>query len=325
MSKDYLSIDISDLRINFVEGRKVDDEIFINKMFFVENNSGFYRDNEIIDPEALGKIIKAAVRKNKVKTKKAIVTVSPVHVEIKEKVIDRVDENLILDLVKVELLSEEINIDDYELQVILDENARESDELNLKIKVYMMKKQFVSSVKATLKASGLVDVYLDLSSNALIKLHRHLLNINTMNHEYSVSEREDVTVMYVDISNQSMQVNVMKGYQQEIYRRQDNYAYPFLVSGEDFSDTVIDQIIDSIETTSRYYKSTKVGNYIDEIFVYGFNDRFEKCEHITELMMDRLMTNVNPLVNIDGVLIGNVDENVNISSYLNAINALIRL
>ncbi len=325
MSKDYLSIDISDLRINFVEGRKVDDEIYIKKMFYVDNNSGFYREGEIIDSEALGKIIKTVIRKNKAGTKKAIVTLAPTYVEIKEKIIDRVDENLILDLVKVELLSDEINFDEFEVQIIVDEKAKESDELNLKVKVYLMKKQFVSSLRATLKASGLVDVHLDLTSNGLIKLHRHLMKINTLNHEYSLSEREDVTVMYIDLSNQNIQVNVMKGYQQELYRKQDNHAFNSLVSGENFEDSVIDQFIDGIELTSRYYKSTQVGNYIDEIFVYGFNDRFERVEYITELMIDRLMTNVNPLVNIDGVLYGSVDENVNISSYLNAINALIRL
>ncbi len=325
MSKDYLSIDISDLRINFVEGRKVDDEIYIKKMFYIENNSGFYRDGEIIDPEALGKIIKTAVRKNKVSTKKAIVTTSPTYVEIKEKIIDRVDENLVLDLVKVELLSDEINFDEFEVQIIVDEKAVESDELNLKVKVYLMKKEFVSSLRATLKASGLVDIHLDLTSNALIKLHRHLMKINTMNNEYSISEREDVTVMYIDLSNQNMQVNIMKGYHQELYRKQDNYAFSALVASENFEDSMIDQFIDGVEITSRYYKSTKVGNYIDEIFVYGFNDRFERVDYITDLMVDRLMTNVNPLLNIDGVLNGNIDENVNISSYLNAINALIRL
>ncbi len=325
MSKDYLSIDISDLRINFVEGRQVENEIYIKKMFFVENNSGFFRDGEIIDSEALGKIIKNEIRKNKVKTKNAIVTVSPVNVEIKEKTIDKVDESLILDIVKVELLSDEINLDEFEIQVLLDEKSSDLDELNHKVKIYLMKKQFVNSVRSTLKACGLEAVHLDLTSNALVKLHKLILNVNILNNEYTMTEREEATVMYLDLSNQRIQVNIMKGYQQELYRSQDNHLFESFVSGEDTENAVIEQFVDALELTSRYYKSTMVGNYIDEIFVYGFDDRMENIDYYTEIMTDRLLTNVNPLVNIDGIIYGNIDENVNISSYLNAINALIRL
>lgn len=325
MSKNYLSIEISDIRINFVEGRQEGNEIHIEKMFFIPNNHGFIRNGEIIDPVAIGKLVKTALRKNKVKAKKAIVNISPKQVMVKEKTIDKVADNVVNDMIKVELLGDDINLEEYEMQLTIDYSNENVEELTMDVKVHLMPRKHVEDIRNILKFAGLVDLYLDLTNNSLYKLHRHILKANNFNDEYSITEREDATIMYLDLSNESVQVNIFKGYHLELYRSQDNMVFDYLFSHENVDVETLDKFIDSIELTSRYYKSTQVGNYIDEVFFYGFNEKHQNLDYVTEQLGDKLSTNVNPLVHLNGIITGNIDENSDISCYLNAISALIRL
>lgn len=325
MSKDYLSIDISDLRISFVVGKQEGNTINVKKMFSVDNDSGFFREGEIIDVNEFAKIIKDQLKKNKVRTKNAVVTVSPKLIEIKDMTIDKVEEAVIPDMLKLELLSEEVFLDNYEMQFIVDYRAGLEDELSHKVKVYLMNRKLVDDIRTVLKACGLKPAYFDITSNALTKLHSLILDANKTNEEYIQAEREDAAVMYIDLSNEFVQVNVMKGYKQELYRSQENHLYKKQKAGEEIDNRLIDEFIDSIELTTRYYKSMSVGNYIDEVFVYGYSGDKIEDSYAKITMTERLMTNVNFLTHINGIVVGNVDEDTDLSAYFNAINALIRL
>lgn len=325
MVKEFLSIDISDIRINFVVGRYEEDNINISKMFYIENDIGFFLENEIIDPIAFGKILKECIKKNKVKTKSAIVTVSPKNVEVRDIVIDKVNEEIIEDIVKVELIGQGVELDNYEIQCLFDNNFNEINDTKYKIKAFLMDRKFVSDIRKVLKTCGLKAIHLDISSNGLNKLHRFILDNNKYNEEYTVIEREDATVMYVDLSNKSMYVSIMKGYEEELYRSQDNYIYNAFLKGDWITNEEMKLFSDSIELTCRYYKSTKVGNYVDEVFIYGYNNIDKRLNYLVEVLEEKLLTNVNPLVSIDGILNGNISDDEDISSYLKAINGLIRL
>lgn len=325
MSKDFLSIDISDMRINFVVGKYENGNIDVSKMFYVKNNNVFV-ENEIIDVRNMGKIIKKAIIENKVKIKNTIVTVSPKNVEIREIIIDKVQDDIVKDVVKVELIGQGFDIDNYEMQLIQDKKYSEVDSLKYKFKVFLMKRKLVEDIREVLNICRLKAVYLDITNNGLNKLHKLILDKNSDNKDYTRIEREDVTVMYLDLSNKSIQVNIIKGYVQELYRSQDNVIYNAISNNRVLKDEEIISFIDGIGLTNRYYKSTKVGNYIDEIFIYGYNNIDDNMVNLTNILSENLLTSVNLLNSINGVLYKNLKEiDENISCYLNAINSLIRL
>ncbi len=325
MSKDYLSIDISDNRINFVVGRQVEQQIYIDDMFYLEDKNDFYRDGVILDFEEFTSSIKNTIKKHKVKAKNAIITVSQNFVDTKELVVDRVDGSVLMDMVKVELISQEVVLDDYELQIIVDYEASKADELTYKVKAYLMSKKFIGEIRKMLKECKLTPAYFDLTSNAITKLHSLVLKSNEFSTDYSVTERQEATVMYVDISNINAQVVIMKGETLELYRSQDNSLFLALFEESDITDAMTNEFINAVELTNKSYKSKSVGNYIDEIFIYGYNNRNNKAVEIKERMSSNLMTNVNQLSGISGILTGNISDEDDVSSYINAITALIRL
>ncbi len=325
MSKDYISIDISDNRINFVVGRQVDQQILIKDMFYLEDKNDFYRDGVILDFNDFTSSIKHALKKHKVKTKNAIVSVSPNFVDYKTLEIDRVDESILLDMVKVELLSQDVLLDDYELQILVDYEASKADELTYKVKAFLMSKKFIGDIRKALKDCKLTPAHLDITSNTISKLHSLVLKSNEFSTEYTLTERKEATVMYIDIANINAQVVIMKGINQELYRSQDNSLFLALFENKNATDTMINEFINSVELINKSYKSKSVGNYIDEIFVYGFNDDTEKTAEVQAKMVERLQTNVNHLSSISGIVTGNVSDEDDISSYINAITALIRL
>ncbi len=325
MSKDYLSIDISDNRINFVVGKQVDQQIYIKDMFYLEDKNDFYRDGVILDFNEFTTSIKHTLKKHKVKTKNAIISVSPNFVDLKTLEIDRVDDNILIDMVKVELLNQDVMLDDYELQVLIDYEASKDDELTYKIKAFLMSKKFVDDIRKALKVCKLTPIHLDITSNTISKLHTLVLKNNEFSTDYTLTERQEATVMYVDIANINAQVVIMKGNNQELYRSQDNSLFLALFEGREITDTMINDFINSVELINKSYKSKSVGNYIDEIFVYGYNNRTEKALEIKDKMFERFQTNVNQLSNINGIVTGNINDEDDISSYINAITALIRL
>ncbi len=325
MSKDYLSIDISDNRINFVVGRQSEQQIYIEEMFYLEDKNDFYRDGVILDFEEFTSSIKQALKKRKIKTKNAIITVSQNFVDTKELVIDRVEDNVLMDMVKVELLSQEVVLDDFELQVLIDYEASKSDELTYKVKAFLMSKKFIDEIRKMLKACKLTPAYFDLTSNSIAKLHSLVLKNNEFSKDYTLTERQEATVMYIDISNINAQVVVMKGENLELYRSQDNNLFLAIFEESEINETMISEFIKSVELTNKSYKSKSVGNYIDDIFIYGYNNRTDKAIEIVERLSNELLTNVNQLSNINGILTGNISEDDDVSSYINAITALIRL
>ncbi len=324
MSKDYLSIDISDNRINFVVGKQIDQQIFIKDMFYLEDKNDFYRDGVILDFNEFAASIKHTLKKHNVKAKNAIVSVSPNFVDYKTLDIDRVDDNILLDMVKVELLSQDVVLDDYELQVLVDYEASKADELTYKVKVFLMSKKFIDEIRKALKVCKLTPMHLDITSNTISKLHSLVLKNNEFSSEYSLIERQEATVMYIDIANINAQVVIMKGNNQELYRSQDNSLFLALFEDRDATEAMINEFINSVELINKSYKSKSVGNYIDEIFVYGYNEKTMKTREVQLKMVEILHTNVNQLSNINGIITGNISEEDDISSYVNAITGLIR-
>lgn len=324
MAKNYLSIDISDSRVNCVIGRSDNNNIFINKVFHMDNVDGYFNDGEFIDVQAFARDFKNELKKNKVKVKDAIVTLPQKKVEMIEKKIERVEEKLIYEMIKIELLSDEIDIDQYEINLIVDPEDN-TDELTYNVKVYLMPRKLVEDIKQVLKECGLKPVFLDINTNGIKKLHKTILDAFDTSSEFSKVEKDDLTVMYIDVANTFTQVNIMKGRKQELVRTQENQIYESLTFQREAKDEEIEGFINSLELTTRYYKSKQVGNYIDEIFFYGFDINISRLDEVREVIGERLGTNTNPLLAVNGVVFGNIDEDFNASYYVNAMSALIRV
>ncbi len=324
MSKDYLSIEISEYRINFVVGHSSLDGIHITKMFSIENSNTYLLDGNKIDSEILIKDIRNALKTNKVNVKDTIVTLSPKFVEVVEKTIEKIDESLIEEMIKIELISDGVILDDFEIQLMVDDIKDNINEL-YKVKIYLMSKELIESILDMLKKLGKKPCYLDLNNNGVDKLHNKVLELNANHPDYTLFEREDTTVMYVDFSSKSLLVSIMKGTNQELYRIQENQLYSVLYDDkkEDLLN-IYDRFIDSLEITNRYYKGLGIGNYIDEVYFYGFNSKYEVMDPLAEELADRIGANVNTLSGVNGVING-IDDDTDISSYFNALNALIRL
>lgn len=348
--KSILSIDIGSQNIKIVEGVYSAGKVTVNKAVTIPTPSDSFYDGQFTDKEKLEQTISSIIRKEGIKTKNISFTLEST---------DTISREIVLPLAKPQELEQiigfevdqylPIEIDRYVLQHKIIGEFEEDEVKKVNILVVALPKSIAENYLDLGTNMGLLPHFLDTHSNAIHKLLPAKVSVND---SYPL---EGQTIAAIDLGHQFINLTIINKGQFEFSRLLNkggkdidtNIANLFNLTLEEASakklevkninhdidedtsanmltgivkETIIDWL-DEIQRIFRYYTSRTTGNAIDTICIYGGSSNIEGIgAYIQEFF------NV-PTFKIDGlnnVKLNTKTEDGSISSYINAIGAIMR-
>lgn len=346
ISKKIVSIDIGSYETKVVEGKQTSNGIVIDKYFSFLTPEGIYENGYIIDKELLYYLLKEEIKRNKVKSDIAYITVKSSSIITREVVLPFVGGEEINGILRFQL-DEYIPVDpeDYVVQHKIIGRFEEEGIAKLNILLIATPKQIVESHFQLLKDLELKPSVLDFQSNGITKL----INYNSLiNGKYKT---EDMTIATIDLGFFNTNVTISKNGLMEVSRTVETggddlnsnilnvFEYTKKQVEEkkrsienvarledeytdenrfvDIVKTSIKGIMDKISTVFRYYYSRETGNEINMILLNG------GLSNISGI--DSLFSNY---YNIPTVRIEKLDRiffSEDLNKYINCIGSLIRI
>lgn len=317
----YVSIDMSNDRAKCVVGGYSDGMLTVNKMFIVDFGEKLYDNGKVIDKNKLEVAIKNAFSLNNVKTKDVITLIETNAALVREIFVPKVDGEDLIDVINMEIANSfPINPDEYIIECRILGEVQEALQPKYKLLVAAAPKIMIEELAEFFRSIGLRIKIIDLNSNAINKIHSEILKKHSDNPDYTLAERAQNTIAYLGIDGECVEVSIFNGEQYEFNRsikiEQNTNEL------KQNSDEALAAIATHIEVAFKYYTSRKVGNAIDEVFLYGDVERIKGLENF---VTDKLDMPVNTITRLNGVIDKNDVQTEKMTEYINAIGALIRL
>lgn len=346
-SKLVLSIDLGSNLIKVVEGKYQKKILSIHKLIELNTPGGAIIDGRIIDSEAILDVLQNLITKNNIKAKEVIITTNSSSIINRDILIPPVAKDEIETVVRYEIQQYlPINLDDYVIQFIFLDEVVDDTGMKLKINVTAFPEKMALSYYNLINSLDLNPYVLDVNYNSINKL----ANIGEFTLNYGQSM--EGTVAFIDMGATSINVSILKDGKLDFTRMikagGDNIDYALsesinmsiksteflkmrevdLVStDEENLQTIpikraIDEILEEVERIIQFYKNKTKSN-IDKLYIYGGVSKFK---NIDAYLSERLNIKVLKIKEIKNVNLGNGDLfNDELSTYLNAIGAVIRL
>lgn len=317
----YVSIDMSNDRAKCVVGGYVDGTLTVNKMFFVEFGEKLYDNGKIIDKNKLEVAIKNAFELNNVKTKEVITLIETNAALVREIFVPKVEGEDLEDVINMEIANNfPINAEDYVIECRILGEIQESIQTKYKLLVAAAPKIIIEELSEFFKSIGFKIKIIDLNSNAINKLHNEILRKHKDNPDYTEAEKEQSTIAYLGIDGECVEVSIFNGGQYE-FNRSIKIEQDIKELKRNSAETLA-IIADHIEVAFKYYTSRKVGNAIDEVFLYG---DVEYIKGLESFVTNKLDMPVNTITRLNGIIDKGDAQAEKLTEYINAIGALIRL
>ncbi len=345
-----VSIDIGTYYIKIVSGKGNKNGVSIDTMNMVETSPGSYSDGQIIDINKMKDSIEEVLKREKIKAKSAICTLESTSVIMRELEVPVIKKKEMMEMIKLEVQQYlPVDLKEYIIQYKKIKEFDDNGNKKARILTVAMPKIIVNNYNQLLKMLRLKPMALDINSNALDKLFDEKTIINeSFNFENKTVALMDIGYSYIHIvilhngvfqfnrllnlGAKDIDSNIANSFNltlEEAMKKKEEIESLNEVSNETISSHImmndiikstIDSWIGDIERLFKYYTSKKVGNKIDKIFIHGQTSKFEGMDKYLEELLDISVSKIKSLNNVD---ISKTD-NKNLTSYINAIGAMIR-
>ena len=331
--KKAISIDIGSENTKVVVGRYHKNKVSIDKAFSFKTPKGSIDDGHIKDIDNLAMAINDALDSNNVKNDNVIFTTNSTSIINRTIIIPKVNEDEIESVIKYEVQQYlPINLEDHMIQYnVLGEKVIDGNE-KLEVLIVVYPNKMVYSYAELVNKIGGKPYALDLNYNSKRKAYyvmnpeikesilnialtimrdNELILIKTTKSGGNYLNSKISKVLEISLENAEMQ----KRENCNLMNREEGPL-------EHVVREVVDSWFDEASRIIKYYKSKNTQNNIDKIYICGGSSNIKGLERYVSTKLNMKVKIVQGNSNIEfkkGV------EEVNISEYINAIGALIRL
>lgn len=344
-NKNILSIDIGSYEIKIIEAKKNNNIIQVNKTFSILTPEGCYEDGHIKNEKVLMEAIRDEIKKNKVSSKIAYLTIKSTAIITRDIPFPLVEPKEIDSMLKFQL-SEYLPMDisRYVIQHKIIGKAFDGEKERLNVLIVAVPKDIVEKHYFLLSELKLKPETLDYQSNSISKL---IWFIDSINNDLFISDKAIAAIdlgysstnisiikngklqtsRAVEIGGEDLDDNILSLFEydkKELLEKKSNINDISIIS-DNYSDynrlvnvtkNTVESIIDKLESIIKYYISKEIGNEINMILLYGGLSQIKG--------VDMLFSNY---FNIDAVIINDLDKvniQANPNKYLNCISAVLR-
>lgn len=338
--KKAISIDVGSENIKVVVGRYHRNKVSIDKVFSFKTPEGSIEDGHIKDIDSLAMAINDALDSHNVKNDNVIFTTNSTSIINRTIIVPKVDEDEIESVIKYEVQQYlPINLEDHMIQYnILDEKVIDGNE-KLEVLIVVYPNKMVYSYAELVNKIGGKPYALDLNYNSKRKAY------------YVMNPEIKETALSIDMGAENIGLTIMKDNELILIKttksggnylnskiskvleislenaemqKRENCNLMNREEGplEHVVREVVDSWFDEANRIIKYYKSKNTQNNIDKIYLCGGSSNIKGLERYVSTKLNMKVKIVQGNSNIEfkkGV------EEVNISEYINAIGALIRL
>jgi len=344
-----LSLDIGSKNTKIVLGNQSKKNVIIEKAITMITPVGCYNDGNIIDISKLKSEILDVLQAESIKCRNIIITTKSTTVitrDIDIPIAKKEDMDSIIKFQMERYLP--IMFDDYIMQYFVLKEFEDDGIKQAKVTVVVYPKIMALGYYNLIKELKGNAVALDINSNSINKLFFEDLKLNDEN--YSLED----TVAVIDLGHDFTNVNIISDGNVQ-FTRIINYGGAYIdidisrqlaiseeaaedqklrccnLESKSLSDTQSSMVndivkaqvrnwIQEIEKLLNYYKNKEQGNKIDRIYIYGGSSSLKGIETFIKEAMNLPVTQIQSLSNVN---FSKID--VELSKYLNAIGAIIRL
>ncbi|KGG81447.1 hypothetical protein Y919_00350 [Caloranaerobacter azorensis H53214] len=349
-AREIISIDIGTRYIKIAIGKEKDNCIIVNNIFKIDTPSNSIKDGNILDLNSIKNSISSKILKEKIKVKKAIITVQSSSIIKRELILPKVKEEELNSIINIEIEQYlPIMLNDYLIDYKLLEDIDEDNVKKVRVLVVIAPKVLVEKYLKLIRELKLKPYALDINSNAISKLFSSDLLINGENYSF------DKTVAVIDLGSEQINVNIISNGILSFSRLINsggkeldiNIANSFnlnldeaekrkietvdlfesgidIISSQVLNNIVkntIDVWIDEIDKVFNYYTSRRLGNKIDCIYLYGGSSNIKGIENY---FAKKLNINTEKISDVSLVKVKDDVNDKEISDFLNSVSAIIR-
>ena len=359
-----LSLDIGSKDTKIVLGSQSKKHVLMEKAITMTTPVGCYNDGNILDISKFKSEILDMLEAENIKCKSFIITSKSTLIitrDIDTPVAKKEDMDSIIRFQMEKYLP--INFDDYVMQYKVLKEFEDGGVKTAKVTVVVYPKKMVEGYYNLVKELKGDAVALDISSNSINKLF--LENIKINNENYSLQDTVAVIDLGYDFINVNIviegnvqftriitsggahiDIDIAKQLsisEEEAEKQKIECSNLEVDTLDDIQSSTVNDIakahvrnwIHEIERLFNYYKSKEQGNKIDKIYIYGGSSNLKGIEMFLKDELNLPVTKIQSLsnvsyskINASKIDIFKVDSSkveVELSKYLNAIGAIIRL
>ncbi|MDU5107369.1 type IV pilus assembly protein PilM [Clostridium sp.] len=340
-SKQVLAIDIGSHSIKIVEGKFEKNTINIDRLIKTGTPQGAISDGRIMNEDIVIDSLKKIIAQNQIKTKNIIFTTNSSQIINREILIPLVSKEEIETVIKFEIQQYlPINLEHYIIQYLIIEEVLVEGNKKLKVNVTSFPERMAYSYYKVINKLELTPLGLDVNYNSIKKL----ANISEFN-----SSNKNGSVAFIDIGATSINISILKNGKLAFTRMIkiggeiiDNDIQEELnisikatesikirevdiLDGEERLNLVargaVDEIIEEIERILKFYDDKFTGG-IEKVYLYGGTS---KLNNLITYFNEKLELKIEFLDSIKNLSLSEKSKEENLSEYLNAIGAIIRL
>lgn len=345
-----ISIDLGSSYIKMVEGKQMGNNVLVSNFATIQTPEDSYEDGRIINIRKMKEVLFNTFKENKFKGKKIIFTIQSTSVISREIVLPKAKPSEMDNMVKYEVEQYlPIMLDDYAIQYRVIEELKEENSNKFRIQVIALPKLIVEMYLELIKELNFKPIALDINSNSVSKLFSTEVVVNDENYSF------DKTVSFIDLGHRFINVNIIKNGASHFNRiitkggkdidltlanssnlsiaeaknKKISFSNNKGMENDNISSKILEDIIsdrinewaNEISRIFQYYISRKREFTIDFIYLYGGSSNLN---NIKKLLSDSLNLPVYTIEAISNVKTDKKLANIELTSYLNAIGAIIR-
>ncbi|QUH20677.1 type IV pilus assembly protein PilM [Alkaliphilus sp. B6464] len=349
-NKNVISIDIGAYTTKLVVGSYRGNKVDILHIDSLNTPSNSINDGQVIDLNKVKSAIKECINNMKIKPKKVIFTLDSTAIITRELSLPCVKNEELEQILLFEVQQHfPTDLSEYVIQSKKLEDFEEDGVKKSKIVVAALPKVIVKTYLELANALELEPIALDVHFNGIAKLFENNFNIN------SQPKNQDQTIAIIDLGYDNINVNIIDknisrfnrlltiggkeidlniannfNFSLEEAQRikleqstfKDDSTSSLYIAIEEVISGCIDNWLDEIQRIFKFYTSRSPENKISKIYLYGGHANLKNITKYFELFFDIPTESID---DISYIYIKNNDiKNISITTFLNAIGAIIR-
>lgn len=345
-NKKVIAFDIGSKKTKIVVGKYNKGNLEVERLISASTPHECIKQGVITNLPTLANFIEQKLSNEKIKIKEVICTNNSTEILNREIVIPKVKEDEIETVVKFEIQQYlPLNMNDYIIQSQVLDDIEVEGQAKFRTLVFTYPEKMAQSYYKLFTDVNLKPTALDITYNSINKLANRCSKINNV--EYNIQD----TNAFIDMGANNLNVQIYKKGKLEFTRiiKSGGSNIDIMLSKilqvsvseaekekiergtvalnpenavDDIVTIVVEEWINELQRIIQFYKSNKLGNNIDKIYLYGGSSNLNGIEIY---MTNRLNINVETIEKVENLKTSNSLSNEKISEYLNAIGAIIRL
>ncbi|MEG0773380.1 pilus assembly protein PilM [Clostridium sp.] len=346
-----ISVDIGSKYIKLVYGNVKKNKVHIEKAAFIETPMASFRDGSITTYKTIRKAIASLMENNKIKSKDIIFVSNSTEIITRDLDLPHTSEKDLNSVIKYQMERYlPIKFEDYIMQYSTVDEYKDNGINKVIINVVVYPKHMAEEYKSLSELLVLKPIALDFSANAVNKLFLNDVAIN--NEDYN----KDEIVALIDLGHAFTNISILKGGKLQFTRIMDRglvnidedlsiemfksidecealrKSHGDLTIEESLMDLSTEEgkvklgcrrgtiaTVEDITRIFQYYRNKSNGKIVQRVYLYGGGSNMKGIEEFFQKYLQIPVTKINWMNNIK------LDSTHDLSMYLNAIGALIRL